>query len=391
MRLDPLRLGLVGAICLGECSLFVMPFMVGAMTELYRISPGEAGLVLSLQMVMMTTASLAISALFSRITLRHAAVAGGVLALVGHGIAAVGPPWPLFLASRLLAGFGEGLVLATANAAAARTAEPHRAFSLITLSMAALGVVLYAAIPWSIDHLGYRAVFGTMAALAAVVLPTLFLLPDEHCAAPGRALATSVPALEDARPALLLQLGAVVAFFGFYLSINGLWGYTERIGAEIKLRVVDISSAYLIASIAGVAGPYLARQAEQRWGLRRPLAPGVLVMVSGNLTIGYATSSLGFTVGAVLIMLGYLFLLPFFKTAMALLDPSGRLAGAAAGFQAAGTAVGPGAAGLLLIAGGRYIDIVHASVVCVLLAAVLLWVCLAVRGAGLSPRPVPAE
>ncbi len=140
---------------------------------------------------------------------------------------------------------------------------------------------------------------------------------------------------------LLLQIGAVVAFFGFYLSINGLWGYTERIGAAIKLRVVDISSAYLIASIAGVAGHLPGRQAERRWGLRRPLAPGVLVMASGNLAIGYAASSLGFTLGAVLIMLGYLFLLPFFKTAMALLDPSGRLAGAAAGFQAAGTAVGP--------------------------------------------------
>jgi MFS transporter, DHA1 family, inner membrane transport protein len=367
MRFDRARIGMIAAICLGEGSLFMMPFLVGSMTVLFRISPGEAGLVMALQMTTMAVTSLLISVQLQRVTLRTVGIAAGMLALASHGLAASATNWSLFLTTRVLVGMAEGLALATANAAAGRTRDPHSAFAVLTFSMSGMGVIFYASIPWMTGYFGSRAVLVMLVALALLALPMMFWLPRERCALMKPHFGTSIwKSLSPQR------VSAVIAFLVFYVSINGLWSYTERIGTAIDLKAGAISHAYLLAAIVGLAGPYFARWSAHQWGLKKPLLFGLCVQVVGNFLIGYATGVAGFTVGAILIMLGYLFLLPFFKSAMTLLDPAGRLVAAAAGLQAAGTALGPGAAGLLLSTGGTYMEVVYATAVCVAVATGLI-------------------
>lgn len=376
---------MIGAICLGEGTLFAMPFVVGSITEIYGISAGQAGLVLSLQMIAMGIVSLGLALVLPRVTLRNAGLIAGGICLVAHLVAAAMPAWPLFLASRVLLGVGEGMALAIANAAAARSDHPHRAFAIITIAMSVMGVALFGLLPLIGGALGHHAVFVLLLALGVITLPALCLLPPERCVARVAGAAATSAAMRVPR-----QLVAALAFVLFYISINGLWSYTERIATTAGLDMAVISHAYLMASIAGLAGPYLARVSEARWGLLLPLLPGTIVQLTGNLVIGHAASATAFSAGAILIMVGYLFLLPFFKSTMALLDPSGRLAAAAAGLQAAGTALGPGGAGLMMSAGGSYLHVVYGSAAALMIASILIAFCVAGRSVA-TPAFAPIQ
>lgn len=364
----PPYVGMIAAICLGEGSLFVMPFLVGAMTELYRIPEGSAGLAMSFQMFVMMSASILISINFHRIGLRTVGKIAGLVILCGHTFSYFAPTWEVFLATRIVVGVGEGLALAVANGAAARTANVHRAFSVLTFSMSLMGVVFYGTIPFLTEQFGFRSTLLLLVGLGAVSLPALFLLPKER----GDVTAVPFDPIQKHFSKSVKYAKAILAFTIFYIGINSLWSYTERIGTSIDLTTSFISKAYLIAAVCGLISPFIANWAGNRWGMKRPLVAGVLIQVAGSLLIGYSSDAASFAIGIVSILLGYLFLLPFYKTIMSMLDPTGRLVGAAAGFQAGGTILGPGTAGLLLLIGGSYIHIVYLSACLIVVATSLI-------------------
>src|SRR5262249_27118942 len=114
----------VAELC-GEYSFLVMPFILAAMMDLFRLSEATAGRLISLQLVGMTISSALISLTLRpgrspRITVALAAgavIVGNTTCALLDGSYLVGP-------ARVLTGLGEGAAMAAATAAVCSMPNP---------------------------------------------------------------------------------------------------------------------------------------------------------------------------------------------------------------------------------------------------------------------------
>lgn len=359
-NLVPVYIGMIAAIVIGEMSLVTMPFVVGALVQFNGIGEGNAGLVMSVQFACMALSSFTLSVIITRIHLKPLALGALGLAIAGNILATLPVDWHVFMTSRILVGLGEGAALAIANSVAAVTPRPHRSFSILSFTYIALGCLMFIVLPIMIGHSSYVAVYYSMAAIALLAGLGLFCLP-------GQVRVTRHMALPD-KLDLYNYIGPIIAFSLLFIVANGLWAYAERIAFALELEIQTLGHIFLTTALVGLSAPVIADYAGRRWGLKNSILGILPVYITALLVWGYATNMLLFALGLILVNTCFLYLVPFYKSLMACVDPSGRLPAASAGFQTAATAIAPGSMGLVLLAGGTYRTIVWATVILIIVS-----------------------
>src|SRR5690606_1819015 len=142
---------------------------------------------------------------------RAVLIGGSALLVVGLGLLAVAPSWPLFVTGPALGGLGFGAVQVAVNLLVARTFETQAA-SALNLVNAVFGLGALAApllITLFAPRLGWP--IGALAALALVVLVALARL-ERYPSPPPRVSGASGPGGRNA-----LVVGFVALYF-FYVS-----------------------------------------------------------------------------------------------------------------------------------------------------------------------------
>ncbi len=336
-----LLFAVVGASAIGLAGTNALPLLLGALSEGLGLEPDAAGVVGSVELACVALASLSASTRVHRLSRRRLALVGGVLAVLGHLSSAFADQYAMLLAARALAGIGEGLALAAANAASAAAHDPERLFAKVAIVGGLGAAALLAVLPLASGGYGYRGGFGVLAGVCLASLPLLLWLPRPPGLGPLH-FGTRERG-HGARAAPVLIAAMVLA-----AGEGALWAFTERIGAAIGLSGPAIGGLLAATTAAGLIGAGVATWLGTRAGRVRPLALGLLGLAASTLAVSYASDT-GLYAGGLLVWgLSFFFVTPYLLGTAAALDPSGRYVAASSGMTSIGIALGPALGGLVV-------------------------------------------
>ncbi|MBV8684140.1 MAG: MFS transporter [Caulobacteraceae bacterium] len=343
-------------------SLTTTPLMNGAWSDELGLRPSQVGVLVTLQILISALASIVFSSRMHRVAPKRLAVWSGV-ALLGANVwlAWAASYWALVFVN-LIVGLALGCLLVSATAAIAATGRVDRNYAIVAFGVA----ILVAGLTVLIAHLGNaggrKALFLSQAAVVVGSLALTSFLP-------GRSASISSPRAMSVMDALRSPyvFSAVCAQIGS----NGIWAFSERIGAKIGMHEGLVGDAIAASALLGVAGALVAAVVarpgrELAWALF-----GLLTFGAATTLIPLSASVPGFffTLGAQAFF--YVFSTPFITAVGVSRDRSGGLVAASTGWS---TLIGAGAPALsgFLVRSGDFRNLVWLSGVSTALSVVAM-------------------
>jgi predicted MFS family arabinose efflux permease len=169
-------LKLVVALSVGAFVAFfggeLMPITIGVLTDGFKFSLEQSGVLLSAEMAGVAALSLLVSPFVGKLDLRKMAFIGGLVIISGQSMTAMVTGYIPVGVSRIITGAGTGILTAVVFATIARTREPERLMGFIEAVPALAGAVVMVLLPYVVSWFGPRAYFW---ALAALVLCTFWV------------------------------------------------------------------------------------------------------------------------------------------------------------------------------------------------------------------------
>ena len=334
------------AALLGEYSLLIMPFIVTAMMQGVGLTEARAGYLVSLQLLAMGAAALAVSYLLAYTAPRRIVILAALCICIANVGCALGTGVAQLAVARCLTGFAEGSLMAAAGALAAGVRHPHKLFSALGFVIAAVAAAALLLTPFLFAHLGARGIFWL---LGVSPIAALLAAPSLPRAEPR---STDLPHLSAF--AVTGALSVLVAFALLWIGASALWVFAERIGASQGLSLSQVGTFLAIGQVAGVAGPVIAARFGERRGLHVSIAAGSAAMAMGGLLMVFGGLQLTYLLGVSLLSIAVMFLTPCFRTLMAQLDGSGGVVAMSAAFYTVGFGAAPLLVGAIESAGASY-------------------------------------
>ncbi len=331
---------MVSAALIGEYSLLIMPFILTAMMEVHGVSEITGGRLISAQLFAMALASVAVARVVIRIPRRILASLATLTIIIANGLCMLEGSMASLVIGRIGTGLGEGTLMAVAGAVIAASAAPHRIFSITGLAVAVVASAALVSVPSIVNVFGPAGIF---ALLALCPLLALVLAPW---------LPSATPVLPEVGqlvgPIHRSALFVLFAFALLWIGASGLWVFAERIGAHIGLGLGEIGTCLALGQLIGIAGPLAADRFALRLGLTPSLVGGCLGMAAGGLVFVFGAGRILYALGAALLSFFVMFLVPCFRSYMALMDPGGRVVSASAAFYTLGFALAPAVVTVIL-------------------------------------------
>jgi len=322
--------------------VILLPIVVGAMIDTLGISAREAGLVAAAEMLGAGVATLALSLRVHSWNRRMIILCALGLFILANLTAILAESWTALAAIRFVAGIGGATTAATVNAALAGTRNPDRSFGLFIMSALTLAVVGLPGLSFVTAVWGLSGAYVAFAILGAIAL----------LAAPRFPLFNGVRAAIGHKSGQVARGRAAVALLAiliYFIGQGAVWTYLERIGVYAGIDATRVGGALGIAHIAGVIGAALAAWFGKRFGRARPMIAGFLVSFASVYLLGGSASYAAYLGAAGFFAFAWYFTLSYFFGLKSALDPSGRIIVLAVTMQAAGLAIGPAVAGMLVI------------------------------------------
>jgi predicted MFS family arabinose efflux permease len=339
-----LLLAVVGASAVGLAGTNVLPLLLGALSEGLALGAGATGLIGSVELAAVAIASLAAATQVHRWSRRGLALVGAGIALLGHVVSALVGDYGSLLLARGLAGLGEGLALAAANAASAGAPDPERLFAQVALVGGLGAAVLLAALPFATEGYGYPGGFGVLAGVCIGSVPLILWLPRPPAGGAAARVLTVVAGTRSVR--------MLIAALTLAAGEGALWAFTERIGNGIGLGATAIGGLLAACTAAGLGGAALASALGTRLGRVGPLALGLLLLGLATIALGQARGAGLYTAGLLAWGLSFFFVTPYLLGTAAALDRRGRVVAASSGMTSIGVALGPALGGFVVASAG---------------------------------------
>lgn len=317
---SPSALWPVGVVFLcAEAGGYLMPLLLGPMAATYAIGEAFAGVIMAIQL--------------------------GSFAVAAIGLS----PW-------------------LATAAIARTADPDRAFARVFIAVVLMTLAFFLLLPSVMAGQDARLLFLGIACLPLLALPALPALSN-HTAVVQSALT------QRAGP-LSLQSALICGAIALYsVAANAYWVYLERIATNIGMTPAAYGQAFAAGSVLALVGPVAAERLGTRAGRLPPLVLSCVLLGSSGWLATHATTPALFVLGISISSAALLFGMPYLLGLAAMIDRTGRVAGASRGFNNIGSAMAPALAGGILGITGAYSSIGWTSVIAATAALGLVLLC----------------
>jgi len=346
----------IGSVAL--MPLLVLPAMIGVLVDQANLSESMAGWSASLNFIGAAAIGLLMSLRIHHLNLRQVGTLALALAfLAGLAAAFTAGPTITFLVVRTIGGVVLGAAYIAAASSFARYDGYERGFGVfVTLQFIISGMGLYI-VPVFSAELGARGLFFAFAALDLVALTLARYLPDEVAA--GERNDKSKSELH-----VLFTLAAILAIAGFALfeaANNVQFTYIERFGVSLNISEHQIGMSLLVASLAGIPGAFTIVVIGHRFGTIRPLTLGIAISISGMLILLSSKTYLWYFIGGCFMGFSWAYCLPYIQSLLASLDRKGSAIAAGTSFSTLGSALGPGAAALV-VTGGKYGNVFMLSI-----------------------------
>lgn len=233
---------------------------------------------------------------------------GALLLAVGSALCGVAGSYPELLAYRFVTGAGAAITLVVGQAMAATQPEPFgRARSLAYYQGAFLaGAGIGPAIGGPMaDAFGLAAPFFAYATLATVVAVMGFLV-ERHGARTGAPQVHAHPSLKNLRYRDLLSdtpfmLISMLTLLFYATRTGGMFALVPLFGAEdLALSASQIGYAMTISGVINMAVTFSAGSLAERFGQKRMLLPGSLLIAGAFVLFAGSGDWLAFMLAACL-------------------------------------------------------------------------------------------
>ena len=349
---------------IGASGFLIMPVILAASVQEFNLSDQEVGFLAALSMT--GAAIIAVSALFwvRAVNWRHAALTGLLVQGCGYALATQAQGFAGAGSAFLLVSLGGGAVYSLAITTISDHRQPERLFGFsITLQVAfqVAGMLLLAryATPGNFDELMW-----CLAGLAGTGLLFAFHIPASGKETP----AFSFNGLFRQRKALSALCGCLFFFF----NVGCIWAYLERIGSAAGFSAQALGNGLALGVSVGMVGALTASWLGTRLGRVMPLVIGTIGTVIAVAALVPEASLVIFVLALALYNFAWNYSLAYQYAVVAAADDSGRCIAAAPAFHAAGGAIGPAAAAMLITPGSFVVVNVLAGVGVVLSLLLLL-------------------
>jgi len=333
------------AYCIANIGWWVQPSLIYEVIVRYRVRESEAGLVASAEMTAIALGSVLFAKLITKIPLLQIALVGAVVALIGAALSIVVQDYNFLLMSRSVTGLGEGAMLAVASASLASFKDPDKAYGKINIVAILFGSAAVFSLPitakyFSIEHNVFPTIFVGIAILSLLIpfMPKDLNHDEGHL--------SSAPVAHDVLSWKLLSL--IIGVFIVSVTTGAMWSFYYLLGDRAGLNEEQIHNAVAIAALISVFGALLATLIGAKFGRFLPITLGIIVLTIAIAAMSHSHHPLVFRIGAVLIVAGTYFLVPYFLGYAAAQDPSGRDAAIVAGSFLLTGAVGPYLGGFII-------------------------------------------
>ena len=342
-------------------------YLIGGLVDRYGFSPVQMGAFAMTETLAYACALFLAAPRVARLSARTIGITASSMVVAAQGICLFTPLYPLLLATRLVAGFGFGLMNCAVNLAAGRTGEPTRAIS----AGIALQTLLFAAINIGLPRVGashgIEGMFAALALLSAALGLGALLLPPERGAAPA-APANATPARIDMKGRMTLTAMALFTF-----GSMAIWPFMERTAHAIGMSAVEFGHYQSFATLMSAAGSFTLMFLASR--VRRSLLLAASLLICGSASALLTTTShapmLG--VGLTLYNVSWFITYALLVGLAFAVDPTGRLAVTASGTWLLFQSLGSLAAGMIAQAFGGYSPIGPLGLIACLVAILIVW------------------
>ncbi|MBT7951212.1 MAG: hypothetical protein HN764_06290 [Gammaproteobacteria bacterium] len=331
-------IGILATWCIGFSGVAVEPLWISIVVSEAGLSDAVAGRIDALQVGCVGIASLFIAPRMAKVDRRILAYFGIVLLIFAYFISAIYPGFVLFIVSRAIAGIAEGILLSVSHAAVAATRKPDQLFSIAFLMLILYGILVYRFVPPLAASHGLFGVFGIVVIIAIVGAPLIWLLPRT---VPDTIKTEGVGIV----PLNITAICALLATCLFYLAQGGLWAYLMRIGEGVGLSKVEVGNFISYSLIFAMAGAITAFTLRDRIGHQLPVCVGLFLLCGAALMLGTANNGNTFFIAAALQQTVGFFVMIYFASLLASLDPLGRIVAASIAFRSLGSTSGPAVVG----------------------------------------------
>ena len=328
------------AYCVANIGWWLQPAIIHEVMVKYAVKESAAGLLGSAEMVFVALGSILIVKLFDKFSLRHIAILGISVALIGTAMSILVQDYNLLLVSRSLAGVGEGAMLAVASASIANFDEPDKAYGKINIVAILFGSAAAFSLPETSEFFVMEHnVFPTILFGIALMMPFILILPNKVLKDETQNPLSVAPPSRDVISWDLVTL--VLGTFLVTVTTGAMWTFFYVLGDMAGLSENQIHRAVAIAALLSVLGALLATLLGTKYGRFIPVIVGIVVLTITIVSMSYWHHPYIFRAAAILLVAGNYFVVPYFLGYAAAQDSSGRDAAVvAAAFLLTG-AVGP--------------------------------------------------
>jgi predicted MFS family arabinose efflux permease len=332
---------IVSAIILGTIgvlSFIIQPGIVQGYVEHLGVSDSRAVDLVGLEMLGVALATIFMALVGTRINWRTIVAAGLLIAAGGDLASALATHAPAFGGLRLIAGFGEGMIISISFTFVGVTAKAERNVALYLVLLLTYGAFGLWYLPVILNLIDMSGMFIGFAGLSTLALVAVLFVPHGYGAAQG--------ARPDVRqlPTALLAV-ALLAVLAYNIAQGIAWAVLFLVGTSAGIAEQVVANALFLSQVMAVAGALasvmLAERIPRGTPRDRAIAGGILGgAASIALLLGHPDVML-FTLGVCGFNILWNFVLPFILGRIGDFDASGRMMSFAVAMQMIGLGGGP--------------------------------------------------
>lgn len=311
------------AYLVGNATYYMLPVIMIHMVKGFALSATQAGLLLTLEMVIISISSL-ISAFLLRTTPTRMMFKWGVLLVViGQVFTAITDVVALLVIARMVVGVGGGLVLAITNATISASRNPEKMFSSVFI-ISGIGMIILLPILTLVgEKFSHTGIFGVFAVLAMTIIPlSTYILASTKLSAKQ----TVVPSKYRVAPYVTL-----VAIFLYFCGVGSVWAFSGQIGLQVGLGSGMIGLSLSAATLVGLIGGLLAYRLGTIHGHIKPIIGGWVFHLIAIVVLTATNSSYQFVICLMIVIFVFYFISPYMLGAAAMFGEGGRWGAAGAG------------------------------------------------------------
>ena len=328
---------IVSAVVLGTIgvlSFIIQPGVVQGYVEHLHVSDARAIDLVGLEMLGVALATVFMALIGTRIDWRVITAAGLLIAAAGDASSAGATHGDLFGWLRLIAGFGEGIIISISFTFVGITAKAERNVALYLVLLLTDGAFGLWYLPVILNRIDIAGLFTVFAGLSVVALITVPFVPHGYGAGSG-----ARPGVRQLPNAMLaVALAAVLA----YNVAQGIaWAVLFLVGTSAGLAEQSVANALFASQALAVGGALASVFLAERLHRDVAIAGGIL---GGAASIALLLGTPGlvlFTVGVCGFNILWNFVLPFILGRIGDFDASGRMMSFAVAMQMIGLGGGP--------------------------------------------------